>query len=61
MPKTMVEHDFVLGQEEDTKGVKTREKHETQIKHNKPLLNLEQDTATKADIGLAATSDFGDR
>ena len=32
--KKMVEHDFILGQQEDTKGVKKREKHETQIKND---------------------------
>ena len=52
---SVVEHDFILRQQENTRGVMKRDKRETPI-----VMMKEQDTATKADIGLE-TKYFGDR
>jgi hypothetical protein len=55
----MVEHDSILRQQKDTKGIKNRDKERNAKKKNM-MMKPEQDTATKADIGLE-TTDFGDR
>ena len=47
MQKNMVEHDFILRQQEDTKGFE-QQRQTRNTKEN--MMKLEQDTATKADI-----------